>query len=47
MTVSHGTDFALEKKTKENDEIKEIIKTQKVIEEVLVSDSNAIKRIDR
>ena len=38
---------ALEKKTKENDEIKEIIKTQKVIEEVLVANSNAIKRIDR
>ena len=38
---------ALEKKTKENEEIKEIIKTQKVIEEVLVANSNAIKRIDR
>ena len=37
----------LEKKTKENEEIKEIIKTQKVIEEVLVANSNAIKRIDR
>ena len=38
---------ALEKKTKENEEIKEIIKTQKVIEEVLVANSNAIKKIDR
>ena len=37
----------LEKKTKENEEIKEIIKTQKVVEEVLVDNSNAIRRIDR
>ena len=33
---------ALEKKTNENEEIKEIIITQKVIEEVLVANSNAI-----
>ena len=38
---------ALDKRTKENEEIKEIIKTQKVIEEVLVANSDAIKRIDR
>lgn len=42
-----GTVEASEKKTKDNEEIKEIIKTQKVIEEVLAANSAAIKRIDR
>ena len=42
-----GTVEALAKKTKENEEIKEMIKTQKVIEEALAANSDAIKRIDK
>ena len=40
---------ALEKKTllSEDKEIQEIIKTQRVIEEVLLANSDAIKRIDK
>jgi transcriptional regulator with PAS, ATPase and Fis domain len=44
-----GTVEALGKKTvpNENDEVKEIMETQRVIEEVLVANSDAMKRIDK
>ena len=44
-----GTSEALAKNTlpKEDKEIKEILETQRVIEEVLVANSDAIKRIDK
>ena len=39
----------LEKKTQpdDNNEIKEIIETQKVIDEIIVANADAIKRIDK
>ena len=50
MTVKDlkGTIQVLEKRLsdKENDEIKEIIEKQKMVEEVLAANSDAIKRID-
>ena len=33
--------------TKENEEIKEIMEAQRVVEEVIVANSDALKRIDR